>query len=366
MATSTPIDDHAAMCRALELAALGEGHVEPNPMVGCVVVRDGQVVGEGWHEAFGGPHAEVNALRAAGNTARGATLYVTLEPCCHTGKTPPCVEAVLAAGVHRVVIATRDPFPKVDGGGIEALKAAGVDCAVGLLEEEARRLMAPYLKLVTTGRPWVIAKWAMTLDGKIATRTGDSQWISGPESRAKVHELRGRCDAVLVGAGTLVADDPLLTARPAGPRNPLRVVIADDRHLPDERKLWASVEEGPVLVAVGPSYPADDAKQLQQRGIEVITASPAELLNELGRRRLTNVLVEGGGKLLGRLFDARLVDEVWAFVAPKVFGSLVAPGPVGGRGVAILADAFELNCPTVATIGSDCLVRARVKRTHAD
>lgn len=362
MATPAPIDDQTAMRRALKLAAQGEGHVEPNPMVGCVVVRDGQIVGEGWHEVFGGPHAEVNALRAAGEAARGATLFVTLEPCCHTGKTPPCTEAVLTAGVTRVVIATRDPFPRVDGGGVRALEAAGVECVVGVLEEEARQLMSPYLKLVTKGQPWVIAKWAMTLDGKIATHTGDSQWISGPESRAKVHDLRGRVDAVVVGARTLVADDPLLNARPAGPRTPLRVVIAGERPLPLDCKLWQSPEEGPVLVAVGAGYPTDAVTSLRDLGVEVFTATPTQLLSELGHRRMTNVLVEGGGTLLGRMLDEQLIDEVWAFVAPKLVGGGEASGPVGGQGLALMSEAKRLTQVTHETIVDDLLIRGRIAR----
>lgn len=353
------IDHVAAMRRALELAARGEGFVEPNPMVGCVVVCDGVIVGEGFHERFGGPHAEVNALKAAGELAKGATLVVTLEPCCHTGKTPPCVDAVLAAGVKRVVIAMRDPFPKVDGGGIRALEAAGIECVVGVLEDEARRLVAPYLKLVETGRPWVIAKWAMTLDGKIATSTGDSQWISNEASRARVHSLRGRVDAVIVGAGTLVADDPLLSARPAGGRTPLRIVIAGDRPLPLDRKLWSTPDDGPVLVAVDEGYPADAAQQLRDRGVEVLTATPAQLLDELGRRRLTNVLVEGGGKLLGQLFDQRLIDEVWTFIAPKHIGG-TGLGPVAGEGVALMRDAMTFADISHETIDGDLLIRGRL------
>lgn len=352
--------DESAMRRALELAARGEGLVEPNPMVGCVVVRDGKIVGEGWHERFGGPHAEVNALAAAGEAARGATLFVTLEPCCHTGKTPPCVEAVLAAGVARVVLAMRDPFPQVDGGGVRALEAAGVECTVGVLEKEARRLVAPYLKLVTTGRPWVIAKWAMTLDGKIATHTGDSQWISGEASRARVHELRGRVDAVMVGAGTLVADDPLLNARPAGPRLATRIVVADDRPLPFERRLWTDDTGGHVIVAVRPNYPEREADLLHNYGAETLRCYPRELLKELGRRRMTNVLVEGGGKLLGRLFDEKLVDEAWAFIAPKLVGG-TAPGPLAGEGVGLMGEALGLIDVTHESIDGDLLIRGLVK-----
>src|SRR5919197_3355884 len=206
------------MSRALELAERGRGFVEPNPLVGAVVVRDGRVVGEGWHRRYGEAHAEVNALAAAGEAARGATLYVTLEPCCHHGKTPPCTDAVLRAGVRRVVAAMADPFPQVAGQGVAQLRAAGVEVEVGVCEREARELNAPYLTLLAEGRPYVHAKWAMSLDGKIATRGGDSRWISGPASREVVHRLRGRVDAILVGAGTVRADDPLLTARPLGPR----------------------------------------------------------------------------------------------------------------------------------------------------
>lgn len=355
-----PIDDVAAMRRALELAARGEGFVEPNPMVGCAIVRDGVIVGEGFHERFGEAHAEVNALKAAGDRAKGATLVVTLEPCCHTGKTPPCVDAVIAAEVKRVVIAMRDPFPKVDGGGIRALEAAGVECVVGVLEDDARRLVAPYLKLVETGRPWVIAKWAMTLDGKIATSNGDSQWISNEASRARVHRLRGRVDAVIVGAGTLVADDPLLTARPAGPRTPLRIVIAGDRPLPLDRKLWSTPDDGAVLVAVGEGYPTTYAMQLRDLGVEVLTATPAQLLDELGRRRLTNVIVEGGGKLFGQFFEEQLVDEVWTFIAPKLIGG-TGSAPVAGEGVALMRDAMTFAEVTHESIDGDLLIRGRTK-----
>lgn len=357
---SSSVSEAAAMRRALGLAARGEGLVEPNPMVGCVVLRDGRVVGEGWHERFGGPHAEVNALRAAGESARGATLVVTLEPCRHTGKTPPCADAVIAAGVRRCVIATRDPFPEVDGGGVRRLVQAGIECVVGVEEAAARELLAPYWKLTTTGSPWVIAKWAMTLDGRIATSGGESQWITGPASRRVVHVLRGRVDAVVVGAGTLSADDPLLSPRPAGERTPLRVVLADDRPLPDQRRLWSTPDQGPVLVAVGANYPRDSAERLRTRGVEVLAAGAADLLAELGRRRLTNVLVEGGGKLLGRWFDSRLVDEVWAFVAPRIVGGAAAPGPVGGAGVGALADALQLANARVDRLGGDLLVRGRL------
>src|SRR5713101_264980 len=217
-------DDHW-MNRALDLAERGRGYVEPNPLVGAVVVRENTPVGEGWHERFGQAHAEINALSQAGISAVGATLYVTLEPCCHHGKTPPCTEAILKAGIKRVMAALEDPFPQVTGQGAARLRESGVLVDMGLMEARARRINAPYLKLLRTGRPYIHAKWAMTLDGKIATRTGDSRWITGQGARRHSQELRGRMDAILVGIGTVLADDPLLSARPPGPRTPVRVVL---------------------------------------------------------------------------------------------------------------------------------------------
>src|SRR5581483_10404701 len=235
------------MARALELAELGRGYVEPNPLVGCIVVQGAEVIGEGWHRRFGGPHAEIDALAVAGHRAKGGTLVVTLEPCCHWGKTPPCTKAVIAAGIRRVVVAQRDPFPAVSGGGIDELRAAGIEVEVGVREDEARILNAPYLKLLETGRPWIIAKWAMSLDGKLATRTGHSQWISGDKSRRVAHAMRGRVDAVLVGRGTVEADDPLLTARPVGPRVATRIVLDSRATLSSDSQLVRTVEAAPVL-----------------------------------------------------------------------------------------------------------------------
>ncbi|MGL4512218.1 MAG: bifunctional diaminohydroxyphosphoribosylaminopyrimidine deaminase/5-amino-6-(5-phosphoribosylamino)uracil reductase RibD [Lacipirellulaceae bacterium] len=359
-----PYDE--AMARALRLATRGEGLVEPNPMVGCVVLARDGIVGEGWHERFGEAHAEVNAMRGAGERARGATLVVTLEPCCHTGKTPPCVDAVLAAGIARVVVAVEDPFPRVAGGGLAALRAAGIECVVGVGANGARDLLAPYLRLTTQGLPWTIAKWAMTLDGKIATHSGDSQWISGPESRAAVHRLRSRVDAIVVGAGTLAADDPLLTARLPGGEAPrrvaTRVVVAGDRPLPTDRKLWASAGEAPVLVAVRDAYPEGSARELSALGVEVLRADVPALWREMGARRWTNVLVEGGAGLLGDLFDAGLIDEVQAFVAPALIGGAAAPSPVRGAGCARIADALRLAGAEFERLGDDFVVRGRVRR----
>lgn len=354
------------MARALELAKRGEGFVEPNPMVGCTIVADGETVGEGYHQRFGGPHAEVLALASAGARARGATAYVTLEPCCHQGKTGPCSQALIAAGVKRVVIAQRDPYPQVDGGGIAELQKAGIDVEGGLLADQARELNRPYLKLVTKARPWIIAKWAMTLDGKLATSTGDSRWISGPASRAIVHRLRGRVDAVMIGRGTAVADDPLLTARPPGPRTPARIVLDSEASLSAESKLVSTAREAPVIVVASPLAPAANRAMLEDAGCEVIVGPDgshaerlAALLDELGRRNLTNVLVEGGAKLLGNLFDAGEIDEVHAFIAPKILGGSGAPSPIGGAGLTRMADAIELETCAIERSGVDVYMHGR-------
>src|ERR1043165_4425203 len=240
--------DSSFMLRAIDLARRGQGHVEPNPMVGCVIVQGEEVVGEGWHKLFGSPHAEVHALNAAGERARGATMYVTLEPCCHQGKTPPCTDAIVAAGISRVVAAIEDSFPQVAGRGAAILREAGIAVEFGACAAEARRQNAPYLHLLRTGQPYVHAKWAMSLDGKIATRTGASRWISNKASQQRTHLLRGRMDAIIVGIGTALADDPLLTARPPGPRAPCRVVLDSRARLPLMSQLVRTAREVPTLV----------------------------------------------------------------------------------------------------------------------
>jgi diaminohydroxyphosphoribosylaminopyrimidine deaminase/5-amino-6-(5-phosphoribosylamino)uracil reductase len=348
--------DRKWMWHALELAERGRGLVEPNPLVGAVIVRDRKIVGEGWHERFGGAHAEVNALTAAGEAARGATLYVTLEPCCHQGKTPPCTAAILAAGIGRVVVAIGDPYPQVAGKGAELLRAAGLNVEVGICEDKARRQNAPYLKLLASGRPYVHAKWAMTLDGKIATRTGQSKWISNPASRGYVHKLRGRMDAIVIGAGTALADDPLLTVRPPGPRTPARIVVLGQRSLDPRCRLFQSVSDSPVLL-----FGSGETTFLE--GCESVLLDAQEgqcplepLLDELGRRRMTNILVEGGSALLGSFLDARAVDEVHAFIAPRLLGGAKALSPFGGQGAGEIAEGLALAEWTVESIAGDLLV----------
>jgi diaminohydroxyphosphoribosylaminopyrimidine deaminase/5-amino-6-(5-phosphoribosylamino)uracil reductase len=348
------------MRHALALAGRGRGFVEPNPMVGAVVLDSaGELAGEGWHQTFGEAHAEVFALAAAGEKARGGTLVVTLEPCCHHGKTPPCTDAVLNAGIRRVVAAMTDPFPKVAGGGLKLLRDAGLEVHVGLCEAEAKRLNAPYLKLLRTGRPWVHLKWAMTLDGKIATLDRDSKWISGEESRRRVHELRGRVDAIIVGRGTVAADDPLLTARPRGPRVATRVVVSASGDLPEKCWLLATARETPVMVYTH----ADNVGKLTNwsaGGAELVPlrSSGTELsidaiLEDMGTSRFTNVLVEGGAGLLGAFLDARAADEFHVFVAPKLVGGALALSPVGGVGVARMEEAMALAEFTAQPSGDD-------------
>lgn len=347
------------MNRALALAARGRGSVEPNPMVGAVVVRDGLIVGEGYHERYGEAHAEVNALRHAGKSAQDSTLYVTLEPCCHFGKTPPCTESVIRAGVRRVVAAMLDPFPQVAGQGASRLREAGITFEVGVGELAARQLNAPYLKRLR-GKSWVIAKWAMTLDGKIATVTGDSQWITSEAARMKVHQIRGQMDAIIIGRGTLLADDPLLTARPKGPRTPVRVVMTTTAHGMDrDFRLLQSIQEGPVFV-VAPVAVHSQLIRWQQAGAELLPYTTIDaLLETLAGRKLTNVMLEGGGNLIGHFLAAKAIDEVHAYVAPKIVGGESAIGPVGGAGIAVLGQALQLQQTTIEQLGPDWLIRGQ-------
>ena len=363
------ISEEHWMRRALELALQGEGRVEPNPMVGCVIVRDDRVVGEGWHKEFGGPHAETHALRAAGPAARGASLYVTLEPCSHHGKTPPCADTVVEAGVRRVVAAVEDPDPRVSGAGMRRLRAGGVETISGLLRDDARKLLAPYWKRTTSGHPWVIGKWAMSLDGKIASATGDSQWITGEAARRRGHQLRGRVDAILVGVGTALADDCLLTARPPGPRAATRVVVDSRARLRPDSRLAKTSGEAPVLIACGPQAEPEAIERLRETGCEVFASSEpdanlrlVQLMRELAGRGATNVLVEGGGRLLGSLRDLNLLDELHVFMAPCLIGGRQAPTPVAGLGAENLADAWRLESTVVEQLDRDIYVHGRTGR----
>jgi diaminohydroxyphosphoribosylaminopyrimidine deaminase/5-amino-6-(5-phosphoribosylamino)uracil reductase len=366
MAEPTP-DPRTFMARALDLAERGRGRVEPNPLVGAVVVRDGHVIGEGYHDHFGGPHAEVAAIEDAGGAeaCRGAALYVSLEPCTHHGKTPPCTDAVLAAGFARVVVAMVDPDRRTQGRGIDRLRQAGIEVEVGLLEAEAHHLNAPFVKLNRHGLPFLTAKWAMSLDGKTATHTGESRWISSTPSRQLVHALRGQVDAILIGVNTALADDPRLTARPPGPRTALRIVADSFARLPVESRLLRTLDEGPLLVATTPEAPEERRAALAAAGAEILVLEPKgdrvplrPLMEELGRRRLTHVLLEGGGTLCAAAIEARLVDRMWVFVAPKIIGGEDAPSPVRGVGAATMSDSLTAAEWTVRRVGDDAFIEA--------
>ncbi|MCH7990716.1 MAG: bifunctional diaminohydroxyphosphoribosylaminopyrimidine deaminase/5-amino-6-(5-phosphoribosylamino)uracil reductase RibD [Planctomycetes bacterium] len=347
--TETFSDTQTAMRRAIELATQGLGYVEPNPPVGAVLVDDDlTLLGEGYHQKYGGPHAEILALQQAGPHAQKATLFVTLEPCCHEGKTGPCTKSLIDAGIRKVVIGIEDPSPHAAGKGIDELKSAGIEVEVGLLKEDVSQLTAAFVKRVTSGLPWVHAKWAMTLDGKIASKTGASQWISNEASRELVHQLRGRMDAVIIGSQTAHIDNPLLTARPPGPRKPTRIILDSNAELALDSQLVQTVDEAPVLVVASQSAPQENVKRLQEAGIEVLklsanSSSLRPLLKNLGQREMTNVLVEGGGRLLGSFFDQNLVDEVHVFVAPKIVGGKNAVTPVAGIGLETIPELSQLH-----------------------
>ena len=349
--------------RALALARQA-GPVSPNPAVGAVLLRDGRIVGEGFTQPPGGPHAEVVALEQAGEAARGATLYVSLEPCCHQGRTPPCTRAIIAAGVAAVHFPILDPDPQVRGRGRDELVAAGIAVHVGEGEEEARRLNEAYIKQRTTGLPFVIAKFAASLDGRIAAPSGESRWISGPEAREWAHGLRTEVDAILCGANTIVMDDPQLTARPGGQaagRQPLRVVADSRGRTPASARVLAG--PGRVLIATTDRSDAGWRSAMEAAGAEVLVL-PREgdsldltaLLRALGERDVLSLLVEGGGVIIGALFDRGLVDKVHAVIAPMIVGASDAPAAVAGRGARRLADAWRLREVTVERLGEDVLV----------
>lgn len=355
----------AYMKLALKLGARGAGWVSPNPMVGAVLVKDGHIIGKGYHRRVGAPHAEVEALRQAGEAARGADLYVTLEPCNHQGRTPPCTQAVLAAGVRRVVIAALDPNPQVAGGGAEYLKSQGVVVETGVLEEEARRLNEAWFHWVATGLPWVIAKAACSLDGKIATASGESQWLTGPAARAYGHRLRHRVDAILVGIETALADDPQLTTRlPRGRgQDPIRVVLDSRLRLPLTAKLLHLDSPAPTWVACTSEAPKEKIKAIKDLGAEVIVFPPdagrvplKPLLKLLGQQQVQSLLVEGGAEVLGAFFDQRLVNQCYFFFAPKILGGQKAPGVVGGLGVTHLGEAHIARELRIRRVGVDILV----------
>lgn len=361
--------DEQMMRRAIELAKNAAGRTSPNPLVGAVVVREGRVVAEGWHRKAGTPHAEVHALNMAGELAKGATVYVSLEPCAHYGRTGPCAKALVEAGVSRVVIAMTDPNPKVAGKGIEILKNAGVEVVTGVLEKEAKELNEVFLKWITTGRPFVALKTAMSLDGKIATASGESQWITNEKSRYEGHRLRDIYDGILVGINTVLQDNPSLTTRlrEYQGKNPVRIVLDSQARLPLDSKL-ATDGAARTIVAVSAKAPADRVEALKKAGLEILTAGTgmvdaAELMHQLGAMGITSILVEGGGRVNFSLLEAGFVDRVYAFVAPKLIGGSKALTPVEGAGFDKLSQAVELVDIKTRLLGDDVMITGRVQGT---
>jgi diaminohydroxyphosphoribosylaminopyrimidine deaminase/5-amino-6-(5-phosphoribosylamino)uracil reductase len=361
--------DERFMKRALALARRGLGRTSPNPAVGAVLVRKGRVVAEGWHKRAGGPHAEVFALRNV--KARGATLYVTMEPCSTWGKTPPCTEAIIATGVKRVVVAARDPNPKHNGRGLTVLRRAGIRVEASLLADEATALNEAFNKWVTTGLPLVIAKAGMSLDGKIATRTGDAKWITGEAARREGHKLRAAVDAIMAGANTVIHDDPQLTVRHGvRGKQPWRVVVDGRGRCPRTVRLFTDAHRQRTIVLTTSLSPARWRRDLSQSGIHVFVVKGSSgrsnlrtALRALGRMDITSVLVEGGGELLGSLFDARLVDRVALFYAPIVIGGQDAVTAVAGKGASKIKHSVRLLDCHWRRIGEDeMLVEAKVKR----
>ena len=374
----TTQSDSRHLQRAIDLAALGGHRVSPNPQVGAVIVRDGKVVGEGFHREAGGAHAEVEAIRSAGDQdLSGATIYVSLEPCCHHGRTPPCTDAIKRAGIGRVVVASDDPSEHASGRGLGILRDDGieVDVAGGDLAARARLQNQPFRKHARTGRPWVLFKSAMSLDGKVATRGGDSKWISGERSRMLAHEWRAASDAVAVGIGTALADDPVLTARVGGSestmlagRQPRRVVFDSLAQLPLNSRLLDDTATAPLTVVVSRAAPRADTDALTARGVDVICASgenePARVraaLAQLGAGGVTSILLEGGPKLAGAFLDAGEIDEMRLFIAPLVLGGRTARDPLESEGVEAISDAVRLLTLDCERIDEDLLVSARVR-----
>lgn len=361
--------DRHYMQMALELAAGARGRTSPNPMVGAVVVKDENIIGRGCHLRAGTPHAEVHALKEAGEEAKGATLYVTLEPCCHHGRTGPCAEAVIKAGISRVVVAMDDPNPLVAGGGIKRLREAGIAVTQGVLEEEARELNEVFIKYITTRRPFVVAKVAMSLDGKIATRSGKSKWITGSEARGYGHQMRDWYDAILVGIGTVLADDPSLTARLPGGRgrDPVRIILDSQARTPLEAKVLTQQSEAPTIIAVTSGAPPGRLEALRQAGAEVLVVNSGprielvEMMKLLGEKEITSVLIEGGSGVHGSAITAGIVDKAAWFIAPRIIGGREAPGPVGGQGIDDPSEAAELERLRVSRLGPDLCVEGYFK-----
>jgi len=357
------------MRRAIELAKKGGGFVHPNPLVGCVVVKDDQIIAEGYHEKYGGFHAERNALTYCKTETNDALLYVTLEPCCHYGKTPPCTEIIIEKGIKKVFVGILDPNPLVAGKGVKMLQDAGIEVEVGICENEIRELNKVFLKYITTKRPYVIMKTAMTLDGKIAAHTGDSKWVTNEESRKMVHQLRSEMAGVVVGIGTVLADDPMLTCRLEGNyHQPARIVVDSKLRIPIDCQLVKTAKEYRTIVAYTDDVCRDARPCISTTtGIELFPCASNnghvdinDLMTKLGAQGIDSLLLEGGGTLNAAFLEAGCVDEVWAFIAPKIIGGSEAKTPVAGKGIDRMCDAINLQDIDIQNINGDILIKGKI------
>ena len=363
------------MRRAIELAKKGSGHVNPNPLVGAVIVRDGEIIGEGYHECYGQLHAERNAIANAkkrGNSLEGSTIYVTLEPCCHYGKTPPCTEAIIEEKIARVVVGSDDPNPLVSGKGFQMLREKGIEVIPHFLKEECDAMNHVFFHYIRTGTPYVAMKYAMTMDGKIACYTGDSKWVTGEESRAHVQTLRNHYKGIMAGIGTVLAEDPMLNCRIEGGRDPIRIITDSHLRIPMDSQLVRTAGQQPLIVACLPDADEEKAAQLQEKGVEVLripgvtTADITEeqkevislpvLMKELGARKIDGILLEGGGQLNESALQAGIVDRIYCYIAPKIFGGAQAKTPVEGQGLTRAADAWQFNRIGMQEFGQDILL----------
>ena len=363
------------MRRAIELAKKGSGHVNPNPLVGAVIVRDGEIIGEGYHECYGQLHAERNAIANAkkrGNSLEGSTIYVTLEPCCHYGKTPPCTEAIIEEKIAKVVVGSDDPNPLVSGKGFQMLREKGIEVIPHFLKEECDAINHVFFHYIRTGTPYVAMKYAMTMDGKIACYTGDSKWVTGEKSRAHVQTLRNHYKGIMAGIGTVLADDPMLNCRIEGGRDPIRIIADSHLRIPMDSQLVRTAGQQPLIVACLPDADEEKAAQLQEKGVEVLripgvtTADITEeqkevislpvLMKELGARKIDGILLEGGGQLNESAVQAGIVDRIYCYIAPKIFGGAQAKTPVEGQGLTRAADAWQFNRIGMQEFGQDILL----------
>lgn len=356
--------DEKYMRRAIKLAKQGEGKVSPNPLVGCVIVKDDKIIGEGYHEKYGDLHAERNAIKNCKCSLKGATLYVNLEPCCHKGKTPPCVDAIIENKIAKVVVGTTDPNPLVAGKGIAKLKDAGIEVVVGVLEDKCKKLNEVFFHYILTKKPYVVLKYAMTLDGKIATYTGDSKWITNEKSRKHVHKLRNRYSAIMVGVNTVIADDPMLNCRINGGANPVRVICDSNLRIPLESKIVQSAKDIRTIVVATRSE-ASKVELLLKSNVEVLittgkTVNLEEVIKYLGESSIDSVLVEGGGTLQSSFIRENLVDKVYAYIAPKVVGGERPYSPMAGKGIEKMRDALRLNDYKMKQIDGDILIVGNV------